>query len=78
MTATIVYGLAGLALAIFYATSCLFWPYTSCLRCRGTAKRGALWGGGFRPCGWCSATGRRLKFGRWLFNLISKKRKAAR
>jgi len=55
-------------LPLYYATGCVFWPYAKCWRCRGTARRSALWGGGFQLCGTCGATGRRLKLGRAIYN----------
>lgn len=65
-------------LPLYYLSSCAFWPYSKCWRCKGDAKHKAMWGGGFRLCGWCSGTGRRLKVGRWVFNYIRAKKKASR
>lgn len=55
--------------AVYYVSSCIFWPYADCWFCtRG--RKVAWWGGGFRPCGWCGGSGRRLRVGRWLFNTL--------
>ena len=70
--------LTGAALIIYYVSSCVFWPYTRCLFCKGQARRPAWWGGGFRMCGWCGGNGRRLRFGRWTFNKLLRITKESR
>lgn len=77
MNAALMWLLLALGAVLYYATSCLFWPYAKCWRCQGNAQRRAWWGGGFGLCGTCDGTGRRLKFGRWIFNYINRKRKDA-
>lgn len=77
MSGSLCGALIGVGLPLYYLTSCIFWPYTRCWRCRGDARHTAWWGGGFQLCGVCSGTGRRLKFGRWIYNFIRGKQKGA-
>jgi hypothetical protein len=69
--------LIALGWTAYYLSSCVFWPYTSCGRCKGTARHTAWWGGGFRQCGRCDGTGRRLRIGRRVWNRIHSLRKDA-
>lgn len=66
------------AAVLYYASSCLFWPYAWCLRCKGKGRFPAWWGGGFRHCGWCGGSGKRLRVGRWVWNRYAKLRGNAR
>jgi hypothetical protein len=77
MSRPLVVALVALGLAAYYATSCVFWPYRTCWRCRGNPRRRAWWGGGHSLCSWCDGTGQRRKFGRWLYAYIRNKRKDA-
>lgn len=78
MSGAIWAGLIALGLVLYYVTSCLFWPYANCLRCRGNPRRRAWWGGGHRLCSWCGGTGQRRKFGRWLYAYLRDKKRGAR
>ncbi|WBC13438.1 hypothetical protein O7600_20120 [Micromonospora sp. WMMA1998] len=57
------------ALALGYAVSCAVRPYRDCWLCDGRghhrSKRKRKLS---RPCRWCSATGKRLRYGRRLWN----------
>jgi hypothetical protein len=77
MSGTLLAILATTAAVVYYVSSCIFWPYTSCGRCKGNGKHGAWWGGGFRLCGRCSGSGRRLRTGRRIYNFIRSKQKDA-
>lgn len=67
-----------LVLAAAYAASCAWWPFRDCMLCSGrghhrpqTRRRLS------RPCWWCKATGKRLRWGRRIYNHFHKQRKAA-
>ena len=53
---------------VWYAGSCLFWPYARCRWCQGSGKKGPGTRKVFRPCWWCAGSGRRLRIGRRLYN----------
>lgn len=79
MNATIVVVLIAAGWAVYYTSSCLFWPYANCRRCKGNGKARAMWGGkAFRRCGRCGGTGRRLRLGRRLFNLLRQSTNSSR
>lgn len=52
-----------------YVIACAVWPFTGCRRCSGTGKRRSPSGRAWRPCGRCDGSGRRVRFGRYLFEL---------
>jgi hypothetical protein len=65
MNGTWFAAIAVAAVVLRYVVSCIFWPLTSCRRCRGTGRRYAWFGGaGWRPCGRCEGTGSRFRTGR--------------
>jgi DnaJ-class molecular chaperone len=61
-----------------YAFACWVWPFKSCKRCDGSGKRRSPSGRAFRLCRRCEGTGRRLRAGRWIYNQLSNRRRAAR
>jgi hypothetical protein len=66
--------LALLVLTLGYALACTAWPYTPCPRCRGSARRRAPVGRGFRFCRRCRSTGVRLRWGRRAWNHLRRLR----
>jgi hypothetical protein len=62
---------AALLAAAVYLKICAHWPYLPCRTCNGTAKRPNLFGQGFRLCGTCDATGRRVRLGRRLYERLT-------
>lgn len=52
-----------------YFVACVWWPYTNCRRCSGTGKRRSPTGKAWRPCGRCDGSGRRIRFGRVLWEI---------
>ncbi|MBQ0902684.1 hypothetical protein [Micromonospora sp. U21] len=58
-----------LVVALAYAGSCIIRPFRDCWLCDGKghhrSKRKRKLS---RPCGWCNRTGKRLRFGRRLWN----------
>lgn len=67
-----------LAVLLVYAVSCAVRPFRDCWVCDGKAhhrsKRNAKLS---RPCRWCKATGKRLRFGRRLWNRARRIHRAA-
>ncbi len=59
--------IAALLLAAGYALACAVWPFAACRWCKGTGKRRSPAGKAWRPCGHCEGSGRRVRFGRRLF-----------
>ena len=53
-----------------YLLVCWIWPFGSCGRCKGTGKRHALIGRGFRHCGRCDGSGYRIRIGRHVVNYL--------
>lgn len=78
MNGTILAVLVVVGWSVYYGTSCVFWPYANCGRCKGNGKAKAWWGGGFRPCGGCGGAGRRLRIGRRLYNYVHVNRRGTR
>lgn len=72
----VLVGLAVLAAAV-YAASCWWWPFARCWRCEGAGKFSRSDGRVWRPCRWCSGTGRRLRIGRWAYNYFRRVHDAA-
>jgi hypothetical protein len=71
----------GIGLILFlagaYPASCWLWPFTNCGWCKGTGRKGRKDGKVWRPCRHCGGLGKRLRFGRWLFNHYVKVRRNA-
>lgn len=72
--------LAGAVLAIlgWYVIACWLFPFAACVWCHGSGrwhqplqskkrKRRRNW----RPCWWCKGTGKRLRKGRRIYNLLN-------
>jgi hypothetical protein len=78
MNGTILGALIALGLILYYPTSCAFWPYARCWRCKGDGKFTAWWGKAFRLCGRCDGTGRRLRIGRRIYNHFHRLRRESR
>lgn len=57
----------GLVLLAAYVALAAFWPYVRCPRCKGTGKRRAPLGGGWRDCPRCDGRGRAVRLGRRLY-----------
>lgn len=71
----------GLALVVMlgYATSCLVWPFARCVICDGRGHHSPSSTRRIsRPCRWCRGTGRRLRFGRRLWNRARRVHRDAR
>jgi hypothetical protein len=78
MKAAIGWSLVGLCLGLFYAAECLFWPFKTCPKCKGTGRRQSPDGKAFGLCRRCKGSARRLRLGRWVFNVLNKFRKSRR
>lgn len=78
MSGTVLGVLIVVFLVLYYVSSCAFWPYSRCGKCKGEGRFPAWWGGrAFRFCGRCGGAGRRLRFGRWIYNYVRDKQKAS-
>lgn len=77
MNGAIVVGFVVAGWFAYYASSCLFWPYGACWWCKGKRGLPGWWGGGYRMCGWCGGSGRRLRVGRWIYNKVRQRRRGA-
>ena len=53
-----------------YLGLCWIWPFGNCRRCKGSGKRHALIGRGFRLCGRCEGSGYRIRIGRHAVNYL--------
>jgi len=53
---------------VSYVARCAVWPYKPCGHCKGSGKRWSPSGTAFGVCRWCKGTGRRLRFGRRLYD----------
>jgi hypothetical protein len=71
---TVLVGLAVTAVVVYIA-SCAWWPFGRCRKCRGSGRLARSDGKVFRLCPRCTATGRRLRIGRRLWNAINNRRK---
>lgn len=70
--------LAGCAWAVCYAGSCWWFPFGRCWCCKGRGAHKRRDGKVFRDCrhllGWgCGGSGRRLRIGRRVYNIIHKR-----
>lgn len=62
---------AGLAVAVLaaYALSCWLWPFRDCSVCRGAGVHRSDGSRSLsRPCWWCKGGGKKLRYGRRLWN----------
>lgn len=67
-----------LAVALSYALSCAVKPYRDCWVCRGKAHHRSKSSPTLsRPCRWCRASGKRLRYGRRLWNRARRLHRAA-
>jgi hypothetical protein len=57
-----------LAALLLYSLACAVWPFRACRRCAGSGKLRSPSGKAWRPCGRCNGKGRKLRFGRWLWD----------
>lgn len=68
-----------LLLALVYAAECWWFPFRRChcpfKPCEG-GRHYSKDRKHHRDCWWCKGTGRRLRFGRRIYNLIESKRRA--
>lgn len=79
MMATLVIAAVVLAWAIWYAGSCLVWPVRDCRMCKGRGNHRPKGNRRLsRPCWWCGQSGKRMRFGRRVWNHFAKARKAAK
>lgn len=64
--------------AVLYAGACVFWPFTACGKCKGSARFKSPTGKNWRRCNRCKGTGGRVRTGRrildWL-NITAQKAK---
>ncbi len=61
-----------LVVTLGYAAVCAAAPFRTCRRCSGTGRLGTRRGLRSRPCRRCDATGIRIRFGRHLFNELTR------
>ncbi|GAA4554371.1 hypothetical protein [Pseudonocardia xishanensis] len=66
--------LLALGVLIVYVAACAWWPYAACRRCSGSGKRRSPTGKAWRPCWRCEGTGRRVRFGRRIYELFADRR----
>lgn len=57
-----------LALLGAYIAACVWWPWTGCARCDGTAKLRSPTGKAWRDCPRCAGSGRKVRLGRRLWS----------
>lgn len=78
MTAIVVLTVAA---AFIYAAACATLPFARCVRCNGAgvriAKTRVLRRSVGRPCRWCRSSGKRLRWGRRVWNHFARIRSAA-
>jgi hypothetical protein len=80
LLATATCAAVALVVLLAYSASCWWLPFANCGLCSGTGKRYPENQGrrrNFRPCWWCKGTGRRLRWGRRLFNAVQRRRREA-
>lgn len=61
-----------IAVTLCYAAVCAAQPFRTCRRCSGSGIRGTRRGFRSRPCRRCDGVRIRIRFGRHLFNEISR------
>jgi hypothetical protein len=61
--------------AAVYACACYVWPFKACRKCGGSGRLKSPSGRAFRLCPRCKHTGRRLRFGRRVWNYVQRTRK---
>ena len=62
--------LLALGALVIYVGACAFWPFTAHRWCRGTGKLRSPSGKAWRPCRGCGGTGRKIRVGRHVYELI--------
>lgn len=62
--------LLALVAAAGYVAACAWWPFAACRWCRGTGRSRSPSGRAWRPCWRCGGDGRRVRFGRRVFDLF--------
>lgn len=64
--------IAALGTLMLYITACAVWPFVSCRRCKGTGKLRSPGGRAWRPCPRCEGSGRRVRVGRYLYEVFNR------
>lgn len=62
--------LVALGALALYVGACVVWPFTAHGWCSGTGKRRSPSGKAWRPCGGCEGTGRRVRIGRRVYEIL--------
>lgn len=68
MSLTLFMILAGLALVLYYLTSCWWFPLVNCWCCHGSGRHSSKSGKFFRRCWICRGVGNRFRLGRKIWN----------
>lgn len=69
--------IAGLSVAAagWYVIHCAWFPYASCLWCRGKARIRSSSGRSWRRCRACKGNGERVRLGRRVYDWIVRRRR---
>jgi hypothetical protein len=57
-------------LGVGYVAACCIWPFAACRRCHGSGKFRSPSGRAWRNCRRCAGTGRRVRTGRAVYELL--------
>lgn len=60
-----------LGVLILYLLACAVWPFAACRWCSGSGKKRSPSGKAWRSCGRCDGSGKRVRFGRRIYEALS-------